>query len=210
MDLIQRRRQLMGMQSELPGAYSRVEYLESSGTQYIYTDIPCRSGVEVEAVVSWVSGGAHDASIFGGRLATSQRVMLIHQYPLRKWTFGYGNSNTNLGSIAYGTTYTVQAKATVGEQYLKIDGATVYSGSSASEYINNFNMSIFACTYKAANNARLFASARVYGMTVTVDGLKAADFIPCIRKSDSKPGMYDTVSKTFYTNAGTGEFIVPD
>ena len=37
------------------------------------------------------------------------------------------------------------------------------------------------------------------------------DMIPCYRKSDNKPGMYDTVNGTFYTNAGTGEFVVgPD
>lgn len=35
------------------------------------------------------------------------------------------------------------------------------------------------------------------------------NFIPCIRKSDSKPGMYDTITDTFYTNDGTDEFIIP-
>lgn len=33
------------------------------------------------------------------------------------------------------------------------------------------------------------------------------NFIPCYRKSDGEIGMYDTVSKTFYTNAGTGTFL---
>lgn len=32
-------------------------------------------------------------------------------------------------------------------------------------------------------------------------------FIPCYRKSDNEIGMYDTVSKTFYTNSGTGTFL---
>ena len=31
--------------------------------------------------------------------------------------------------------------------------------------------------------------------------------IPCYRKSDNKPGLYDTVTKEFYTNQGTGEFL---
>lgn len=35
--------------------------------------------------------------------------------------------------------------------------------------------------------------------------------VPCYRKSDNKPGMYDLINDVFYTNAGTGEFIVgPD
>lgn len=37
------------------------------------------------------------------------------------------------------------------------------------------------------------------------------DLVPCYRKSDSEPGMYDLVTKQFFTNAGTGEFLVgPD
>lgn len=36
----------------------------------------------------------------------------------------------------------------------------------------------------------------------------ARNFIPCYRKSDMKPGMYDTVTGTFYTNQGSGEFIL--
>lgn len=206
---MQRRRELMGMQSELPSEYRKVEYLESSGTQYIYTDIPCRSGIECEAEVEWVSGGGYDASIFGGRMATSNRILLIHQYPTRKWTLGYGGSNTNLGEFAYGTKYKVQAKTIIGNQLLTIDGLTIYSNSSTAEYINNFNASLFACTYGDSSTAKLFASARVYTLSVKVDGQNAANYIPCVRKSDNKPGMYDTVTKTFYTNAGTGEFIVP-
>lgn len=32
-------------------------------------------------------------------------------------------------------------------------------------------------------------------------------FIPCYRKSDGEIGMYDTVSKQFFTNSGTGTFL---
>ena len=32
------------------------------------------------------------------------------------------------------------------------------------------------------------------------------NLIPALRNSDGVPGMFDTVSKTFYTNVGTGTF----
>ena len=32
-------------------------------------------------------------------------------------------------------------------------------------------------------------------------------FIPCYRKSDNEPGMYDLVNNVFYTNAGSGTFF---
>jgi len=34
------------------------------------------------------------------------------------------------------------------------------------------------------------------------------NMIPCYRRSDLKPGMYDTVNNVFYTNSGSGEFIL--
>ena len=39
------------------------------------------------------------------------------------------------------------------------------------------------------------------------DANPSMDLIPCYRKSDDEVGMYDTVSRTFYTNAGTGTFL---
>lgn len=51
--------------------------------------------------------------------------------------------------------------------------------------------------------------AKTYSSKMIKNGVVVQNLIPCVRKSDSKPGMYDTVSKTFYTNSGTGEFIVP-
>ena len=55
----------------------------------------------------------------------------------------------------------------------------------------------------------LQSNMRLYGLKMRTNGVPIRNFIPCVRKADSKPGMYDTVTKTFYTNAGTGEFIVP-
>ena len=34
------------------------------------------------------------------------------------------------------------------------------------------------------------------------------EFIPCYRKSDDKPGMYDLITKQFFINQGEGEFLV--
>ena len=41
------------------------------------------------------------------------------------------------------------------------------------------------------------------------DNVLLRDFVPCFRKSDNEIGMYDLVGKQFYTNAGTGEFLIP-
>lgn len=48
----------------------------------------------------------------------------------------------------------------------------------------------------------------IFEFRITENNATILDFIPCYRKSDRKPGMYDTVTKQFFTNSGTGEFIL--
>ena len=43
---------------------------------------------------------------------------------------------------------------------------------------------------------------------ITIGDSLKRNLYACYRKSDMKPGMYDTVNGVFYTNAGSGEFIL--
>lgn len=207
MDLMAIRRGLMAQSiNPIPSIYQRVKYLESSGTQAIYTNVPASSGVECEAKVAWKSDTATDGSILGGRKADRDRIMLIHAYAKPKWYFGYGSGHVNIETFAFGTVYTVEAKAVPGEQYLKIDGNTIYTGTDANSYSNEFNLSVFACTKDSASTYNYKSSSIVYEMKIKYNGSPAANYVPCVRISDSVPGLYDLVSKTFLTNVGTGQF----
>lgn len=50
---------------------------------------------------------------------------------------------------------------------------------------------------------------RIYGAKIWIGGVLAGEFVPCVRKSDDEPGMYDLVTETFFTNAGNDAFSVP-
>lgn len=193
----------------IPSEYQEVEYLESTGTQYIDTGIQARSGVKCTASIMWISGGATDACILGGRKGLSSRIMLIHQYPANKWTLGYGSSYTHLSRLDYGNIYYIESKLLAGEQLLRVNKETIYEGTDDSEYSNDCNLAMFACRYD--NNAKsvsLYSKARIYSMLIkNGDDEPLANFIPCYRKSDNEIGMYDTVSKIFFTNQGTGTFL---
>lgn len=47
---------------------------------------------------------------------------------------------------------------------------------------------------------------RIYYVKIFANGDEVLNLIPCYRKSNGEIGMYDTTSKTFFTNAGTGTF----
>lgn len=56
-----------------------------------------------------------------------------------------------------------------------------------------------------------YSTNYLYYASFKDNGVIVREFIPCYRKSDLMPGLYDRVNDVFYTNAGKGTFIVgPD
>lgn len=95
-----------------------------------------------------------------------------------------------------------------------LDTGRIYNVSYSARYFPNVTMSLFAYnnngSYRQAPDGVVIKS-----FTHEKSGVVVRDMVPCFRKSDSKPGMYDLCGSTcpltnspFYINAGTGEFIV--
>jgi hypothetical protein len=74
---------------------------------------------------------------------------------------------------------------------------------------NTIPLYLFARNYGGSINSPI--SASIYRCTIwnLENGVEIQrDFIPCYRKTDNKPGMFDLVSEQFFTNSGTGEFEI--
>ena len=120
------------------------------------------------------------------------------------------------------TNFSVYASTSDGAKYLRYDGGTYYSyittnkkynivitpmGATGFEQESTWTKKDFTAvsdlcigtTSTTATSAKL--KGTLYGKVV-VDG--RFDGIPCKRNSDNAIGYYDTVSKTFYENEGTG------
>lgn len=181
----------------LPAEYQEVAYLEGTGTQYIDTGVTINTSTdEVEFVFQ-----------------NTESVIY-------KWFFGEHDNNARFGlgsgdgvnkrNVAYGSnTYKVTDAQLYNSQhsfsanangiYLddsKIAGFVSFA-SSSTLYLFNLNL----------NSGNYAAAAKVWSYRHTRNGVSIRDLVPCYRKSDSKPGMFDLVTNEFFTNAGTGEFL---
>lgn len=194
--LIERKKKIMMMQGQglLPTEYRKIEYLKSTGTQWIVTDIRTSTSVETkyEIIIGYWEQqntrqlmGADFGAFFGVNSNT---------------TYEYGANTTADGSTDGYDNISFEQEIANGKQVLTVNGITFKRN-----YRNwkSYPITIFSL------NGSYNSNCRIKKFTVKQGGETVGDFIPCVRKSDSKPGMYDTVSQTFYTNAGTGEFIVP-
>ena len=184
----------------LPAAYRRVEYLESSGTQYIdtgYTPVQ-NDAFYVEFMLTSVSPN----SVVFSAGTVKQVILLLHS---DSTAYVHYFSSGKAATFNFPTTISnIWSNATIsGSGDIDINGNTgtkTYEGALTDDP----NLWLF----RRRNDSQPFYG-RIRAFTITNNGTPKMNLIPCYRASDNEPGMYDTVSGTFYTNAGSGEFIIP-
>lgn len=190
--------------NKLPSQFQQIDYIQSSGTQYINTGIYPKT--ETIARVRYKLN-ARNASPFAARWSGAETYD----------TFGIF-SNTPTTSVFYYGRYTNTEYRTLPTPLNQIIDATLGIDNIK---INDNDYSITRSALQSTQPIYLFcmnnvgvaafpSRAEMYSFVIIENGNLLMNMIPCIRKLDSKPGMYDTITKTFFTNAGTGEFIVPD
>lgn len=172
---------------------ANVAYLESTGTQYINTNIIPDGTTEAEITFQYTT--STNSVILGGRYSNQNR----------KFTIGKGSngffaalgSQGNVTFLPYDTNiHTAVLKATTGKA--SFDGGSELSvGTIAS---SNFRIYLFACNQN--NSASIFASARI--MSVKIGTLM--ELIPV--RVGQTGYMYDKVSGQLFGNSGTGNFIL--
>ena len=190
---------------ELPSGYTQVEYLESTGTQYIDTGININtttSRYETKINPSSVSG---TMGIFGTRNYSSANSSAMNVFILNgtfRLDWVSGNGNYNVRNISSDTEYTIsitRGLATINNvNYTSVETTSI--DSLYPFYVGSFN-----------NAGTVFSngfSGKIYYSKLYNNNILVFDGVPCYRKSDNEIGMYDLVSKTFFTNAGTGTFDV--
>ncbi len=218
-----RRRLLISAQKKgrLPSKYQEVEYLESTGTQYIDTGYFFTQNSKVEMVFDFakLSRGAY--CLFGSRnSATKNNVaghLNINTSTSCSLSMDFGDyTNTRLTAIlATNTKYRI---IDCGEYRALYDGNVVIKINDYT-YNQPFSSDYTGFVFYENGNRADFnyfpMKGKVFAYSVDESGIDTQLFIPCYRKSDNVAGMYDLcgticplTNSPFYINAGTGEFLV--
>ena len=215
-DLLRRRRAMMKQaESGLPSAYRQVEYIEGTGTQYI--DVVAESGAwdfDVTIAVSLPAVNAYN--LFCGYSYWSDSAAhcifwTSNQTDIRRKNNGQShNAQVSTSSIAgrkcrfiLNSARAAIIDAETGE--ILSENTDQYVRASAN-YIRLFRGASNSGGYERPVAAKMY-EYKAYTNT----GALAYDFIPCVRNADGEIGVYDLIGKQFYSNSGTGEFLIgPD
>lgn len=196
----------------LPEEYQQVEYIKSTGTQYIDVRTYWSNGMYGQCEVSYDDDGGFRGYIFGSHNTVEPygRNGFFYNDNSGGWELGYGDyCPFASASLLYEHKYNIEFCTIIGRAYLKVDGQTLVTNNNTTTFTNK-NALIFTNSYELGQSNPC-TSARLYSLKIyNNNGALNRDFVPCYRKSDNVIGLYDMVYNTFYTNAGTGEFLKGD
>ena len=186
--------------------YTFLEYIESHGVEYIDTKLTPyhNTGFDIDFIsyndISHTAG--EYGAVIGSRVSSAS-----NEFQLTTYAYPAGSSQ---GTLRYGKkSYDPKLKkgvrtyCTMRNRVFNNDqggGFTVRSEIFSSPY----GIIIFAL-----NNGGTVAQhgkVRLYALKLYSDTLMVRDFRPAKRKTDGEIGLYDKVTRTFFTNAGTGAF----
>lgn len=184
--------------------YAELEYIESSGTQYIDTGFKPNQDTRVVCDFDMVKNlNSKDAYIFGARIASGNTSFgfanLHNQTP---WYATYANEAGNYDTGSNTGRHTVD----MSKNNLIVDGTSIHTFTYET-FQSSFNLHLFAVNTNGTVDTAQIGVVNLYSCQIYDNGTLVRDFIPVQRFSDGAIGLYDKVSQQFFGNAGTGEFI---
>jgi hypothetical protein len=176
--------------------YEELEYIESTGTQYIDTGLIMSTSMRIEMQYKLLA-------IAVGQCIIGESVAGWNYYAA-----GLSGIANRYG-IDYGSTAIIRRDAATSDKVdTVITNTSLQNGAytdTATRVLRNNDGTL--CLLHNGSYPSDKASARIYCCKIYWNNILVRDFIPVKRTSDNEVCMYDKVSHTFITNAGTGTFI---
>lgn len=180
---------------ELDG-FTRLEYIESTGTQYIDLGVNCTRNIEFELDVAFTEITGSTKTIIGATTNGNQSMIAVNsnEYYVR-WAEGTGvNGNIDTSFHTF--------KLENNELYFD----AIYVTSSGAGY-SNTSLNLFRNNYSSNYQ---YCKAKLKYCVIKENDIIIRNYIPVIRHSDGAIGLLDLVEMKFYGNSGTGTFIGGD
>lgn len=180
----------------LPDGYTQLEYIQSSGSQYINTGFKPNQDTKISITVDFPLSGT--TWLYGGRASAGSNSLGFLCEGGNHYRFDYASSISELATKPTGK-FTIDSD----KNKCYINGELVVT-ATYKKFASPVNMYIF----NNNNNGSLSggSSAKLYNCSIYDNGVLIRSFIPC-KNASGTVGLYDSVNNQFYKNAGTGTFI---
>lgn len=189
---------------QLPEGYTELEYIESTGTQYIDTGVKPNQDTRVAMDIELLSQETINTGILGVRDTVSANA----ENKFIAWSM---NTGATIRSDYFSTAANVTSLTSIVGQRMVIDkdknvcsfGETVLTNVAAT---GQCTMNLFLLAVNdGVNGASYFGKFCLYSCKIYDNGTLIRDFVPA-KNSGEVVGLYELVNHVFYGNAGAGAF----
>lgn len=177
--------------SRLPEGYAEVQYIQSSGTQYVDTGFKPNQDSRVLIKLSTSETGSH--TVFGADFSWTDDGFALG--------VGFTHYGKETGTIS-GLNNESPHEVDFNKNIIFIDGSTVLT-MGASTFSVPHNLALFA--NNRAGGIQEKTTMALYYCRIYDGNTIIRDYIPC-KNAGGAVGLYDLVDGKFYGNAGTGSF----
>lgn len=178
--------------ANLPSGYIELEYIKSTGTQYIDMGFKSNQNTRVVAKLSTTQTGSH--TVFGADIG-----WVDNGFALGVGFAHYGKETGTISGLNDGSPHEIDFN----KNTIFMDGASVLT-LGASTFSIPYNSALFANI--RSGSVQEITTMLLYYCKVYDGSTMIRDYIPC-KNPEGIVGLYDLVYATFYSNAGTGTFI---
>lgn len=174
---------------KLPIGYKELEYIETTGEQYIDTLFKPTSNSAIEIIFQ--------SSATAGGLCVCDTNWQNNGFGI--WVHAACFGNRTIQNL---TLYGEKNAVILDRGRLFKNGELLWEASATFSAQNT--LTIF-CLNRNGSKKEFVSSAKVYSLKIYDNELLVRDFVPC-KNSEDEVGLYDIVHSEFYLNSGNGVF----
>ena len=198
----------------LPNEYQEVEYLKSDGYAYIWSGITQHVNTVNDVLSCEVKAKLN---------STASDKWVLGTWPYNdNGNFLYGSFHTKLAIHLYNSKSYDNIPVDTDIHIVKINTleGSFIDDKKVGDFVKpnlsyNSQIKIFGSNHVNEREYYFNAQCTIYYCKFWINGIILRDFVPCYRKSDNKPGLYDLAgskcsltNSPFYIKTGTSEFTV--
>ena len=187
-----------GISTTIPSGLVELEYIESTGTQYIDTGFKPNNNTRVVMDLQLLSTSGIPY-VFGTWAGGMNNCFSVYWWTNvhNSWGVDYGTQRSAIPQ----TNWNKRLIVDLNQNVVTVDSVSYTLTATTFTATNN----LFLLALNNGKNALDYTVAKVYRCKIYDNGMLVRDFIPC-KNASGVIGLWDDVNSVFYQNAGTGTF----
>lgn len=175
----------------LPKGYTQLEYIQSSGTQYVDTNVKPTQAFLLDISIQTLQTTS-------GGIAVSDQTWGTNGFGVWCNAAAFGSQTKQSLSLYNDAPIVIK----LSQSGLFLNGSSIWTVNSET-FTVPANMYLFALNRNGVISEKL--TGKLYSCKLYNNATLIRDFIPC-KNGAGAIGLYDLVNSKFYGNAGTGAF----